>query len=97
MPEKRSLLLAASVISIAAFSFTTSTPALAAYACWYKATNGTSWSIETLGTHNFKQSKACKRAKRKCKRKLKRAKRKKQISRGTVSPSCYKSGQKSGF
>ena len=97
MKQVRALTFAASVLTVAGLSFTTSTPAMAAYACWYKATNGTSWSIETLGTHNRKQSKACKRAKRKCKRKLRRAQRRRQIPRGTISPSCYKSGQKSGF
>lgn len=97
MLQKLSLTVAATVLSVAAMSFTQSSPALAAFACWYKATNGSNWSIETLGTHNRKQSKACKRAKRKCNRKLRRAKRRREIPRGSVSPSCYKSGMKSGF
>ena len=97
MKPRRPYLLASTFAALVALSLAMSSPAHAGYACWYKATNGTSWSIEKLGTHNFKQSKACKRAKKKCERALKKAKRKRQIARGTVTPSCYKSGQKSGI
>jgi hypothetical protein len=79
-------LTAASLWGIA---FIAVAPAQAGQACWYRATNGSGWVIETLGTAN-KRSRACRRAKRKCNRKLRRAKRRHEIPRGQVTPSCFK-------
>lgn len=70
-------------------SFMAVAPAQAGQACWYRATNGSGWVIEALGTAN-KRKRACRRAKRKCNRQLRRAKRRHEIPRGSKSPSCYK-------
>lgn len=64
-------------------------PAQAGQACWYRATNGSGWVIEALGTAN-KRDRACRRAKRKCNRQLRRAQRRHEIPRGSTTPSCYK-------
>lgn len=70
-------------------SFLAVAPAQAGQACWYRATNGASWTIETVASAN-KRKRACRRAKRKCERRLRRAKRRREIPRGTRSPSCFK-------
>lgn len=97
MAHKRIILFISTVLTFLFVSFTHVVSAQAANACWYTATNGSGWSVEALGTSNRKMKRACRRAKRKCNRKLKRAQRRHEIPRGAVTPSCKKSGTKSGF
>lgn len=84
-------LLGFAAASILTTTMITATPAAAGYACWYRATNGTSWTMEKMATGRNTRV-ACRRAKRRCNRKLRRALRRNEFSRGTITPSCQRAG-----
>lgn len=91
MTSKTLTLVAVAFASIFTNLFATASPAEASYACWYRATNGTNWTMEKMATGRNTDV-ACRRAKRRCNRALNRAKRRNDFGRGTVTPSCFKAG-----
>ena len=89
MNRRSALFLSLAAGTFAIANFGTSTPAAAA--CAYAASNGTDW--QTTGYSSARRERtACRRAKRRCERNLRKARRRNQISRGTETPKCRRTG-----